>query len=129
MMVFSEIVVLLLIYSGLLIFFLLPFQRQVQSKNHQRNQKSFLSVFKDNLVNMVFHKKAILALVLLGFALISIQAGYAGAQWHYNAHSGYPPISNNLTALYTICGVVIYTVVLLLFLVYKRTLKIVKSAK
>lgn len=127
-MVFSEFVVLLLIYSGLLIFFLVPFSKQEQLKDH-RSQISFLSVFKANLVKMFFHKKSIFALMLFGFALISIQVGFAGAEWHYNAHSGYSPISNKLPALYSMVSVVVYTVVLLLSLGYKRTLKAMKSAK
>lgn len=127
-MSFSEFVVLLLIYSGLLIFFLIPFSKQEQSKDH-RGQISFLSVFKENLVKILCHKKAIFALVLFGFVLISIQAGFTGAEWHYNAHSGYSPISNKLPALYSVGSVVIYTVVLLLSLGYMRTLKSMKSAK
>ena len=125
---FSEFVVPLLIYSGLLIFFLIPFSKQEQSKGH-RGQIPFLSVFKESLVKMVFHKKAIFALVLFVFALIIIQTGFAGAEWHYNAHSGYSPISNKLPALYSMGSVVIYTVVLLLSLGYLRTLKSMKSAK
>lgn len=125
---FSEFVVLFLIYSGLLIFFLVPFSKQEQS-NDQRGQKSFSSVFKQNLVEMICHKKAIFALMLFGLALITIQAGFEGAEWNYNAHSGYSPISNKLPALYSMGSVVIYTVVLLLSLGYMRTLKSMKSAK
>ena len=124
----SEFVVLLLIYSGLLIFFLVPFPKQERSKNH-KGQISFTPVFKENLVKMVFQKKAIFALVLFGFALISIQAGFADAEWHYNAHSGYSPISNKLPALYTMGSVVIYTAILLLVLGYIRTIKSMKGAK
>ena len=118
----SEFVVLLVIYSGLLIFFLVPFPKKEQSKE-QKGQIPFSSIFKENLVKMVFQKKAILALVLFGYALISIQTGFAGAEWHYNAHSGYSPISNKLPALYSMGSVVVYTLVLLLSLGYMRTLK------
>ncbi|WP_172372445.1 hypothetical protein [Sporosarcina jiandibaonis] len=125
---FSEFVVLLLVYSGLLIFFLVPFSKQEQSKDY-RGKISFSSVFKENLVKMICHKKAIFALVLLGLALISIQAGFEGAERHYNAHSGYSPVSNKLRALYSMGSVVIYTVVLLLSLGYMKTLKSMKGAK
>ena len=124
----SEIAVLLLVYSGLLIFFLVPLESRVQSKYHQQSQVSFLSVFKDNLVTMIYHKKAVLALVLVGVTLICIWSGYANVEWHYNAHSGYLPISTKLTAIYSICGVLIYTIVLLLFLGCVKTLNIVMSA-
>jgi len=76
---------------------------------------------------MVFHKKAVLAMAILGFMLISIWSGYANVEWHYNAHSGYLPITTKLIAIYSIWGVLIYTIVLLLFLGYLRTLKIIKS--
>ncbi|WP_313800416.1 hypothetical protein [Cytobacillus sp.] len=127
-MEYSEILVMLLVYSGLMTFFLVPFQNQVNSKDYQQNQGFFKEIFKDNLINLVFHKKAILALILIGFTLLSIWLGYSGIEEHYNSHSGYPPISTNLKALYSICGVLVYTVVLLLFLGYVRTLKIVNSA-
>lgn len=128
-MSFSEFVVLLLIYSGLLIFFLVPFSKQEQSKDRYQGQISFSSIFKENLVKMVFHKKAVLALVLFVFVLISIHAGFEGAERHYNAHSGYPPISNKLPALYSMGSIVIYTGVLLLSLGYMRTLQSMKSVK
>ncbi|RST59596.1 hypothetical protein D5F11_010835 [Siminovitchia terrae] len=124
---YSEIAVILFVYSGLMTFFLIPFQRRAHSKSYQQNQISFISIFKSSLVKMIFHKKAILALTLLGFMLISIWLGYAGVEDHYNAHSGYSSISTNFKAIYTICGVFVYTVVLLLLLGYVRTLKIVKS--
>lgn len=120
---FSETVVLLMVYSGLMLFFLIPFQ-PVQSKNYERNQLSFKSIFKDNLIELIFHKKAIFAFVLLGFMVITIWLGYAGAEWHYNAHSGLPPVSNESEALYSISGAVLYTVVLVLFVGYVRTLRV-----
>ncbi|MFJ7934822.1 hypothetical protein [Sporosarcina sp. NPDC096371] len=124
----SEFVVLLVIYSALMIFFLVPFPKKERSKV-QKGQISFHFIFKENLVKMVFQKKAIFALVLFGFALISIQSGFAGAEWHYNAHSGYSPISNKISALYTMCSVVIYTAILLLALGYMRTIKSMNGAK
>lgn len=127
-MVFSGFLVLLMIYSGLLIFFLVPFSKQEPSKNH-RGQLSFSSVFKENLVVIICHKKALFALVLFGLALITIQVGFESEEWHYNAHSGYSPISYKLPALYFMGCVVIYTIILLLSLGCMRTVKSMKSAK
>lgn len=124
----SESVVLLLIYSGLLIFFLVPIPKKEQSKEH-KHQLLFRSVFKENVVRMLFQKKALFAFVLLGFALSSIQSGFAGAEWHYNAHSGYSPISTQLSALFTMGSVVMYTVMLLLALGYMSTIKGMKNPK
>ena len=58
-----------------------------------------------------------------------IWSGYAAAEAHYNNHSGYPPISTNLEAIYSMFGLLIYTVLLLLFLGFVRTIKIVKAAR
>lgn len=125
---FSEFVVLLLIYSGLLIFFLVPFTKKEQSKDH-RGLISFSSVLKENIVKMISHKKAIFALVLLGLALIGIRSDFEATEWHYNAHSGYSPISYKLPALYTMASVIAYTVILLISLGYMRTLKSMKREK
>ncbi|WP_033541573.1 hypothetical protein [Planococcus sp. CAU13] len=125
---FSEFIILLLIYSGLLIFFLTPFSKQNQSYDY-REQLSFSAVFKKNLMKMISHKKAVFALLLIGLTLISIQIGFESATSHYNAHSGYSPVSNNLLPIILMVGLGIYTVALLLVLAYTRTSKIIKRAK
>ena len=128
-MEYSDIAVMLLVYSGLITFFLVPFQREVNLINQQQSQVTFITVFKDSLGKMIFHKKAVFACVLLCFTLFSICLGYVNAEYHFNAHSGYPPISTNIKAIYSMCGLLVYTVVLFLLLGFVRTLKIVKSAR
>lgn len=127
-MEYSEMVVALLIYSGFIAFFLIPFQSGGNLINHQQVQINFTTVFKDSLIKMIFHKKAILALLLLGFTLFIIWSGYEGAAYHFNAHSGYAPISTDLKAIFTMGSVLVYTVVLSLLIAFVRTLKIVKNA-
>lgn len=126
---YSEIAVMLLVYSGLFTFFLVPFQRGVYLINMQQSEVSFKIVFKDSLIKIIFHKKAVFACILLGFTLFSIWLGYAEKEYHFNAHSGYPPISTNLKAIYSMCAVLVYTFVLYLLLVFVRTLKIVKNLR
>ncbi|KXH87472.1 hypothetical protein [Sporosarcina sp. HYO08] len=123
-----EIIVLLLIYSGMLIFFLVPSAKKESEKVH-KEQSTFPFIFKDNLAKMFFQKKAVLALALFGIALFSIHSVFAGAEWHYNAHSGYPPISYGSSALFTMSGTIIYTAMLSLALGYVRTIKSMKNAK
>ncbi|WP_277585238.1 hypothetical protein [Psychrobacillus antarcticus] len=124
----SEIIILILIYSGLLVFFLVPSTKMEQVKVY-KGQVSLSSVFKDTLVKLVFQKKAIFALALFGFALYGIQSGFVGEEWHYNAHSGYPSISYKLPALLTMGGAVIYTAILFLVIGYVRTIKSIRNAK
>ncbi|WP_375199642.1 hypothetical protein [Bacillus sp. RS11] len=46
---FSELTVMALIYSGMMIFFLVPFKKQ---------QSNFQSIFKESLLHITFHKKS-----------------------------------------------------------------------
>lgn len=128
-MVYSEVGVMLLIYSGLIIFFLVPFQRGLSLINQQKNPITFTPIYKDNLMELIFHKKAIFAFILFIFTLLLIWLNYKTADDHFNKHSGYPPISSNLQAIYSICGVIIYTVILYLLLAFVRTIKIVKNVR
>ena len=113
-------IIFFIVYSGLMLFFLMPFDR---SKSVVK-QLTFAQVIRQTL----FHKKAILALFLLGFTLFSIWSAYEAAEWHVNQHSGYSPISTDLQAFYAMTGVVIYTVLLALFLAYWRAFTMVKRA-
>ncbi|MGN1400429.1 MAG: hypothetical protein ACI4XL_02915 [Bacillus sp. (in: firmicutes)] len=122
---YSEIVVMLLVYSGLIVFFLVPFQ---SGWNQHPRPINFITVFKDSLTKMIFHKKSIFALILISFTLFSIWFGYKGEEYHFNAHSGYP-ISTNLKAFYSMCGVLVYTVILYTLIAFLRTLKIVKNTR
>ena len=128
-MEYSEIVVVLLVYSGSIAFFLVPFQGEWNLINQQQSHVKFREVFKVSLTSMVFHKKAILALVLLSFTLFITWSIYQGAEYHFNAHSGYPPVSTDLKAIYSMGGVLVYTVVLSLLIAFVRTLKIVRNAR
>ena len=111
-------IVFFVVYSGLMAFFLISFERNTSVVK----QQTFTQVIRQTL----FHKKAILALLLLGFVLFSIWSTYEAAEWHVNEHSGYPPISTDVQAVYAMTGVVVYTVVLAFLLACWRTLTIVK---
>lgn len=124
LMEFSEIAVVLIVYSVLFVFFLIPFHNERNLLNHQIN---FKTILKETLFKMVFHKKAICALILVSFTLFCIWSSYEGAEYHINTHSGYPPIDTDYKAIYAMCGVLVYTVVLYFLIAIVRTLKIVKN--
>ncbi|KAA0966692.1 hypothetical protein FQ087_10830 [Sporosarcina sp. ANT_H38] len=126
---YSDIVVMFFVYSAIIIFFLVPFKSSWNLINQHQSQLNVITVFKDSLIKMVLHKKAIFALIILGGTLFSIWTGYEGAEYHYNAHSGYSPISTDLKAIYSMCVVVVYTFVLYLFIAFMRTLKVVKGVR
>ena len=96
------------VYSGLMAFFLMPFER------HKSVVK--LQTFAQVVRQTLFHKKAILALLLLGFVLFSIWSAYEAEEWQVNEHSGYPPISTDVQAVYAMTGVVVYTILLAVLL-------------
>ena len=78
--------------------------------NQQKSQIKFAQIFKENLSRIIFHKKAILAIVLLALTLYYVWAAYASTEYHFNAHSGDPPISTKLNAIYSMIGIFLYTV-------------------
>lgn len=102
----SELTVLVLVYSGIMIFFLVPF------KKHQNMEIKRSITFKESLLHITFHKKALLALLLIGFWLVAIWFGTDQEVYHFNAHSGYPPISSYSKAIFYMCVLLGYTVIL-----------------
>lgn len=128
-MEFSEIIVILLVYSSMITFLLLPFQSGMDRINQQKSQRRFAQIFKRNLSEIIFHKKAILALVLLALTLYYVWAAYASTEYHFNAHSGYPPLSTKLNAITSMIGVFLYTVLLTLVIALLKTLKKVKTLR
>ncbi|MFJ6208034.1 hypothetical protein [Lysinibacillus sp. NPDC092081] len=116
----SELTVMVVIYSGIMTFFLVPFKR------HQSNEIKRPITFKESLQHISFHKKAFLALLLLGFLLVAIWFGYEQKVYHFNAHSGYPPISLDSKAIFYMCALLGYTVILYLLLALCISLNISK---
>lgn len=114
-MKFTDIFLVLVIYSGLIVYFLMPFT------NNLENQKRHS--FMQNLKQLILHKKAIFALLIFVFVLVNALFVISDRENHINAHSGYPAISMDLYALYFTVGIVIYTVILTLAIAKYKTLK------
>jgi len=106
----SELTVLILVYSGIMIFFLVPF------KKHRSKETKRPITFKESLLHITFHKKALLALLFIGLWLVAIRFGTEQEVYHFNAHSGYPPISSDSKAIFYMCALLGYTVILYLAL-------------
>ncbi|WP_078380773.1 hypothetical protein [Sutcliffiella halmapala] len=128
-MVFSESSVLLLVYTGLIIFFLVPFQSDKSTKIPQQSLQTFKTVYKVSLMKMIFHKKAIFAFLLVIISLLFIWLGFSEADSHTNRHSGNPPISTKLEAIINMSMMLVYTLILYLSLALIRALKIEKSIR
>jgi len=119
----SEFTVMILIYSGIMIFFLVPFK-----KNPSEEIKRPFT-FKESLLHITFHKKALLALLLLGFLLVAIWSGYEQDVYHFNAHSGFPPINSDSKAIFYMCATLGYTVILYFLLAFCFSLNISKRKR
>ena len=126
---YSEIIVFLLVYSGMIIYFLVPFPSDKDVVNERERQVEIARVFKNSLIEIILHKKAVLALILLSFTLFYIWLAYDATEYHVNAHSGYSPISMDLKAFYSMSGVLVYTIVLAFLLAFLRTFKIVRGER
>lgn len=114
---------MLLVYSGLLTFFLIPFHKGPNSKIQKQGPITFKTIYKNSLLEMIFQRKSICALLLMVFMLLYIWLGYKQEEYHINAHSGYPPISYKLIAVNSMTGLIVYTFILYLFLAFVRSLK------
>ncbi|WP_431026871.1 hypothetical protein [Lysinibacillus sp. LZ02] len=101
----SEIIVKLLIYSGLLIYFLTLFD--VKNKKKSR----------------LFPTKSFLALGLYMLMVSIIWGTYTAEEWQMNEHSGYPPIYLMDHALLLIVGVSIYSILLFVIITFFRMKK------
>lgn len=117
----SELTVMVLVYSGIMFYFLVPFKRR------QSMEIKHSITFIEILLYITFHKKALLALLLLSFLLVAIWFGYDQEVYHFNAHSGYPSINSDSKAIFYMCALLGYTVILYLFLAICISLNIVKN--
>lgn len=119
----SELTVMVLVYSGIMIFFLVPF------KKHQGKELKRPITFKESLLHISLHKKALLALLLTSFLLVAIWFGYEQEVYHFNAHSGYPSINSSSKAIFYMCALLGYTVVLYLVLALCISINILKRRR
>ncbi len=76
---------------------------------------------------MTFQKNSLFALILFILASISIWLGFSEVENHLNAHSGKPPVNMTIKAVYFICGLFLYTIVLYIMLIFDRVLKVVRA--
>ncbi|WP_419393992.1 hypothetical protein [Cytobacillus praedii] len=126
-MSFSEIAIMVLVFSGLFIYFLVPFERSANITNQQKGKLIFYRVLKDRIFYILHQKKAIFACILLVVTLLGTWFGYATAEDHINAHSGYSPISMKENAYFTMGIVLLYSLFLFFLIVFMNALKVYKE--
>lgn len=121
-MSYSEIGVILLIYTGLFIYFLNPFET-IKSISKSINNKRGIKKYGDR---DDFSKKFLICSYFI-LASISIWLGFSEVENHLNAHSGKPLVNMTIKAVYFICGLFLYTIVLYIMLIFDRVLKVVRA--
>ncbi|MED3574855.1 hypothetical protein ACTHO0_09260 [Cytobacillus praedii] len=126
-MSFSEIAIMVLVFSGLFIFFLVPFERSANITNQQKSKIIFKTVLKDRIFYILHHKKAIFAYILLAVTLLGTWFGYASAEDHINAHSGRSPISMKENAYFTIGIILFYSLFLFFLIVFMNARRVCKE--
>lgn len=126
-MSFSEIAIMVLVFSGLFIYFLVPFERSANITNQQKGKLIFNRVLKDRIFYILHQKKSIFACILLVVTFLGTWFGYATAEEHINAHSGYSPISMKENAYFTMGIVLLYSLFLFFLIVFMNALKVYKE--
>ncbi|MEC1722110.1 hypothetical protein P9265_21250 [Schinkia azotoformans] len=118
--------VMAIILGGLMIFFLTPSPKEAE-KDFQQNSNMGLSVaIKASFISTTVHRKAIFALLLFTVSLIVIWWSHLQIELYNVAHGVRPLIDPTVQATSYMVGTTIYALVIYLFLIFKRAIKILK---
>ncbi len=118
--------VLAIILGGLLIYFLTPSPREVDKDFQQNSNIGLSTAIKDSFISITVHKKAICALLLFTSSLAVIWWSHLQSELYNVAHGVKPLIDPTIQATSYMVGATIYAVVIYLFLIIKRTIKVLK---
>jgi hypothetical protein len=128
-MQFSEIVVFGIVWGGLMIYFLTPFNKVTSNEIQGSSDVTFSKVFQNSLTKLALHKKAILALLMLTITLIYIWMYYTSIEWYLKAHGeGEQSINPMEQAFYHMISIILYAAILYLFLAFRKTIKLLKKS-
>ncbi|MFT9599397.1 hypothetical protein [Mesobacillus sp.] len=119
-MSFVELVVFGIVWGGLMVYFLTPFNNKT---NIEGNSKVTVSkAFKESLTRLILHKKAILALLLLIITLNFIWSYFISIDDYNNLH-GVTSESGKPQAIFYMISLTLYSVTLYILLAVRRALK------
>ncbi|MCM3667246.1 hypothetical protein M3204_22880 [Mesobacillus subterraneus] len=127
-MQFSEIVFFGIVWGGLMIYFLTPFNKKTSIEIQESTDVTFSKAFKNSLTKLLFHNKAILALLMLMITLIYIWMYYTSIEWYFRVHGEVVQSINPMErAFYYMISIILYTAFLYLFLAFRKTIKLLKK--
>lgn len=128
-MQFSEIVVFGIVWGGLMIYFLTPFNVKTSIEIPASNNVTFSKAFKDSLTKLVAHKKAHLALLMLMLTLTYIWMYYTSIEWYFKSHGEVEQSINPMEqAFYSMISILLYAAILYLFLAFRKTITLLKKS-
>ncbi|MED4455119.1 hypothetical protein [Metabacillus fastidiosus] len=115
----NSIVMMALIWGALFIYFLIPFQEKTETLKYSKMK--FTEALKDSFIKITFHKKAVLALILLLATLFVIW--WSQAQDHlYNEMHG---ISTPTQSVNYLAGTIIYATIIYIAAIGRRAVKLI----
>lgn len=122
-MSFVELMVFGIVWGGLMVYFLTPFNNKT---NIEGNSKVTVSkAFKESLTRLILHKKAILALLLLIITLNFIWSYFISID-DYNTLHGVTSESGKPQAIFYMISLTLYSVTLYILLAVRRAVKFKK---
>lgn len=125
----TEIVVFGMIWGGVMIYFLTPFNRKTNVEFHGDKNRTFKNVFIGSLLRLVFHKKAILAFVMLGATFFYIWSYYSSLEMYFQVHERIEKtIDPTKQAIFYTLSFFIYALIICFLIAFKNTLKVLKKS-
>ncbi|KOP81451.1 hypothetical protein [Cytobacillus solani] len=118
---YTSVAMMALIWGALLVYFLTPFQRKTETKSYVK--MNFSDALKYSFIKVTFHKKAILA---LAFILISLSV----TSWSQNQDDYYNEIhgiSSQTQPINYTMGIVVFSVMIYLLIVGRKTIKLFRD--
>ena len=115
-MQFTSIVVFAIVWGGLMIYFLTPFHGKIERNPND----TFVKALQISLARLIFHKKALLAFLLLLVTLMNIRSYFRSAEEYARLHAITRDAGD--PGFYMII-VVLYAALLYLFLAVRWAMK------
>lgn len=116
----AELLVFGIVWGGLMVYFLTPFNNKISSKGNSKVTVS--KAFKESLTRLILHKKAILALLMLIITLNFIWSYFISIDDHNKLH-GVTSESVKPQAILSMVSLTLYSVLLYILLAVRRVLK------
>ncbi|WP_226678474.1 hypothetical protein [Mesobacillus jeotgali] len=116
----AELLVFGIVWGGLMVYFLTPFNNKISSKGNSKVTVS--KAFKESLTRLILHKKAILALLMLIITLNFIWSYFISIDDHNKLH-GVNSESVKPQAILSMVSLTLYSVLLYILLAVRRVLK------